>query len=465
MFCVWYRQLAVTLIALACSLASLMPAYAETTTDIHLEEWQSYAPMAEQGAICGAFAGIMSMQSIVDDKRGTLWAERRNYAGSVVRKAAEFEGLTDIREPAIDKLLNRYSMWLLNHMSAPDDASLLDDGARQTATSMIRDVCTGLFEKADEAIIVKFPALAAVASSAGTLADNKSAFEAASGENDRITAQNTQLQTELDVTKVDLAVAQTQLAALQSSLQMMQDDAADSAALAQQIADLQDKLLRMDKQQAEVESLQIEMAGLRQKNEALLDERNHISAELDAAVFALLVPDSADDLARSEDDTEDDIQEDITAPTGDTATLPATESVDALPVDEFALGSNESLDPPSPMPASVPASEPAPALADSADVASVETAPSMITDEDMPLFIAQLGAFRKRVHAEAEISMLLDTFSDDLTVAGLTVMPGKMPDGEHIFKILTRGMPANAATKICEALWQRMVGCMLKALP
>ena len=61
--------------------------------------------------------------------------------------------------------------------------------------------------------------------------------------------------------------------------------------------------------------------------------------------------------------------------------------------------------------------------------------------------------------------MLLDTFSDDLTVAGLTVMPGKMPDGEHIFKILTRGMPANAATKICEALWQRMVGCMLKALP
>ena len=141
------------------------------------------------------------------------------------------------------------------------------------------------------------------------------------------------------VTKVDLAVAQTQLAALQSSLQMMQDDAADSAALAQQIADLQDKLLRMDKQQAEVDSLQIEMAGLRQKNEALLDERNHISAELDAAALALLVPDSADDLARSEDDTEDDIQEDITAPTGDTATLPATESVDALPVDEFALGS------------------------------------------------------------------------------------------------------------------------------
>ena len=463
MFCVWYRHLAVTLIALACSLASLLPAHAETTTDIHLEEWQSYAPMAEQGAICGAFAGIMSMQSIVDDKRGTLWAERRNYAGSVVRKAAEFEGLTDIRETAIDKLLNRYSMWLLNHMSAPDDASLMDDGARQTATSMIRDVCTGLFEKADEAIIVKFPALAAVASSAGTLADNKSAFEAASRENDRITAQNTQLQTELDVTKADLAVAQTQLADLQSSLQMMQDDAADSVALAQEIADLQDKLLRMSKQQAEVESLQSEMAGLRQENKALMDERDRISAELDAAVLALLVPDSADDLASSKDAAEDNTLDDFTVPTGDMATLPATESMDALPVDEFALGSSESLDPPSPMQESVPSA--ASALADGAKAGSVETAPSMDEGGDLPLFIAQLGAFRKRVHAEAEISMLLDTFSDDLTVAELTVTPGKMPDGEDIFKVLTRGMPANAATKICEALWQRMVGCILKAAP
>jgi hypothetical protein len=105
------------------------------------------------------------------------------------------------------------------------------------------------------------------------------------------------------------------------------------------------------------------------------------------------------------------------------------------------------------------------ALADGAKAGGVETAPSMDEGGDLPLFIAQLGAFRKRVHAEAEISMLLDTFSDDLTVAELTVTPGKMPDGEDIFKVLTRGMPANAATKICEALWQRMVGCILKAAP
>ena len=38
-------------------------------------------------------------------------------------------------------------------------------------------------------------------------------------------------------------------------------------------------------------------------------------------------------------------------------------------------------------------------------------------------------------------------------------------DGENVFRILTQSMPADAAAQICEALWQRMFGCLLKALP
>ncbi len=61
--------------------------------------------------------------------------------------------------------------------------------------------------------------------------------------------------------------------------------------------------------------------------------------------------------------------------------------------------------------------------------------------------------------------MLLETFADDLAVAELTVTPATLPDGKNVFRILTQGMPADTAAQICEALWQRMVGCLLKAVP
>ncbi|MEC8660327.1 MAG: hypothetical protein VXY12_01165, partial [Pseudomonadota bacterium] len=124
----------VAAMAFAGWLASLAPGHAQAA-DINLENWQSYAPMAEQGAVCGAFAGIMSMQTVVDAPRGQLWGERRHYAGSVIRKAAELEGLPDIDESAIDNLLNRYSMWLLNHLSTPQDAAMMNDDARKAATA------------------------------------------------------------------------------------------------------------------------------------------------------------------------------------------------------------------------------------------------------------------------------------------------------------------------------------------
>ena len=34
--------------------------------EIDLGTWQTHASMAEQGAVCGAFADLMAMQSLVD---------------------------------------------------------------------------------------------------------------------------------------------------------------------------------------------------------------------------------------------------------------------------------------------------------------------------------------------------------------------------------------------------------------
>ena len=48
--------------------AAVRPAQAE----IDLGTWETYATMAEQGAVCGAFAEIMTMQVLVDEKLGRL---------------------------------------------------------------------------------------------------------------------------------------------------------------------------------------------------------------------------------------------------------------------------------------------------------------------------------------------------------------------------------------------------------
>ena len=54
--------------ALTLTQAAVRPAQAE----IELGTWETYATMAEQGAVCGAFADIMAMQVLVDEKLGRL---------------------------------------------------------------------------------------------------------------------------------------------------------------------------------------------------------------------------------------------------------------------------------------------------------------------------------------------------------------------------------------------------------
>ena len=161
------RVIKLTAVLLALALSPWRVAQAEVT----LTDWKTYAAMAEQGAVCGAFAHIMEMQSMVDEDLGQLWSERRNYAGSIVIRAAQLEGRTDVDADAVDTLLNRYSMWLLNNLASPEDNEILGSDARNAARDMIADVCTGLFAQADEAIFQKFPALGQC--QAGTEATDK----------------------------------------------------------------------------------------------------------------------------------------------------------------------------------------------------------------------------------------------------------------------------------------------------
>ena len=79
--------------------------------------------------------------------------------------------------------------------------------------------------------------------------------------------------------------------------------------------------------------------------------------------------------------------------------------------------------------------------------------------------MAQLGAFSQRMHSEAQIKLLFDTFTEDLATAEMIIAESKLPGGSEVFRVLSNGMSALAAARICDELWQRMVGCMLKAVP
>jgi hypothetical protein len=84
---------------------------------------------------------------------------------------------------------------------------------------------------------------------------------------------------------------------------------------------------------------------------------------------------------------------------------------------------------------------------------------------DSRLFMAQLGAFRQRMHAEAQIKLLFDTFTEDLATAEITIAESKLPGGSDVFRVFTNGISATATARICDAAWQHMVGCMVKAVP
>ena len=127
----------------------------------------------------------------------------------------------------------------------------------------------------------------------------------------------------------------------------MEREQVDIDTLTEQLSDLRARLTAMEGLETERTALQEEIATLRQLNDDLLEERDELDAELNAAVLALLTPDDADDLERILDAANGEAHNTGPAPETDMATqdsAPASET-DTLPVDEFALGSSESLNP------------------------------------------------------------------------------------------------------------------------
>ena len=513
------RCLKITCFVLSLSLAPFRAAQAE----VDLGTWNTYATMAEQGAVCGAFADIMAMQELVDAKLGRLWNERRNYAGSVVRRAAELEGRAEVDDAAIDDLLARYSMWLLNNLATEENSEILSSDARDAARSMIADVCNALYQQADQAIIAKHPALASCtpAGSAPSplqlsptpTADAADDSAAQCDVNDALLAAATAKKAEQDVTEMMLRLReeetrrreaqeeaellQSQMAGLKAELGALQigaEAARDTATRAVELNMSNDKMrsriAALGEEITRLNKLVTDMSAVESRNTELASETNrlnarvkdlqssleqaqteiaslHTPAELNAARSRIETLTTELDRTRSE---RDDAVTAIDTALSATVIAPPAIEEQAAPspvVTATTLASANMTD--------------TAAVADDMTLldSDLDTAPATAMDlsssgqqattADSPAieasFVVQLGAFQSRTGAIAEIATLQQSFPDQLADSGLNINANRMADGSNMFRIMTNGMSADAARDLCSLLWQRMVGCMVKMVP
>jgi hypothetical protein len=137
---------------------SLTPITAQAT--IRLETWQSYCGMAEQGAICATFSRLMELQSLIDPRIGKLWQERHRFAKSLVSKAAILEGVEELTSADINGLVDRYAAWLMTNLTEAGYTTMINGDAYAATTKMIDDVCTKIYQRADQSIITTHSKLA-----------------------------------------------------------------------------------------------------------------------------------------------------------------------------------------------------------------------------------------------------------------------------------------------------------------
>ena len=471
--------------ALTLTQAAARPAHAE----IDLGTWETYATMAEQGAVCGAFADIMAMQVLVDEKLGRLWTERRNYSGSVIRRAASLKGRSDLGDGDIDELLNRYSMWLLNNLANPANAEILSSDARDAAQDMVGDVCATLYAQADKAIVKKHPALASCAAGSNPSASpDMAASPQQCNANEALLAAATVKKAETDLAAMMLrlseeegqrrdfqqrnATLEAEMAGLHARLDTLRegaDAARDTAARAVELgvnndqlaADMATLKTQLEAERQTVSSLPkpADLARARAETEAAKAETAQVTAELaqvkseldDAvAAFDAAIGPAANAVALVETETTvaPSVQAAATdATTTDTDTVSGAPATTTLAADETSNGLSLLDSEASIVLASAPAdSELQPAI-------------------DEPVFVAQLGAFRSRTGAVSEITNLEQAFPEQMAEAGLNIAADRRADGKNMFRIMTASMSAEEAKQLCSVLWDRMVGCMVKPVP
>ena len=506
-------------------LLALVQAPQTAIAEIDLGSWRTHSAMAEQGAVCGAFADLMAMQILVDEKVGRLWAERRAYSGSVILRAGELEGRTDVDSVAVDELLNRYAMWLLNNLANTANADILDPVARDAASDMIGDVCTGLYAQADKAILKQHPSLGACSPRQAPLPSltNPNAEPAKTCEGgDAILAATTIKQAEdavedmlqrLDRERRRMGSLNDELAVLQTDNDRLHREVAAKRALGTKLDDLSrsNEALRgeLDALRAERDILAetaAQVAGLALQNDTLRAEttrlsdalttelaaRSSLSAELtelrteygnvadrlvdattalQAAEATITALPSLDDMAQRNAEIAA-VRNEVQRLTDERDAMQselanATVALERVTSARSSRASRSTGNTAQPSGLALLDSETdmTPGRASVETVATLQNREAQTIAAGEPSFIIQLGAFRSRSGALSEIGRLQVVFPDNRDLAALNISPGEDSNGGSVFRIMTDAMQVTEAERLCGLLWSDMVSCVLKAVP
>ena len=114
----------------------------------------------EQAAICASYARIMEYSGLFEERQGELWRERRFFAGAMLRGSISEMTSTQPSNAEIDSIINEYSGWMLDLFTANNIISGSDKvNERDKLRDYIANFCTGIFKKADQAIVKVRPDL------------------------------------------------------------------------------------------------------------------------------------------------------------------------------------------------------------------------------------------------------------------------------------------------------------------
>ena len=124
----------------------------------------------------------------------------------MISKAARLEGVEELTSADINGLVDRYAAWLMTNLTEAGYATMINGDAHAAATKMIGDVCTKIYQRADQSIIKTHPELAECAV-AGNCSDTASPVEptlSQSAQNHqadlkRLMRQNLALQQKIDI--------------------------------------------------------------------------------------------------------------------------------------------------------------------------------------------------------------------------------------------------------------------------
>ena len=133
----------------------------------------------------------------------------------MISKAASLKGVEELTQADINGLIDSYAACLMTNLTAAGYATMINGDAHVAATKMIGDVCTKIYQRADQSIIKTHPELADCAV-AGNCSDSAAPVEPPVDTSASQSAQNHQ---------ADLKRLMRQNLALQQKIDIMESSA------------------------------------------------------------------------------------------------------------------------------------------------------------------------------------------------------------------------------------------------